>query len=86
MENHILNIEGREKMTVTEVTDVKSFNEEAVLISLKKGGLMVKGQRLHIQKLDLAEGKVVIDCFVYSMVYTDKKDKDDKSLLKKIFQ
>lgn len=86
MENHILNIEGREKMTVTEVTDVKSFNEEAVLISLKKGGLMVKGQRLHIQKLDLAEGKVVIDGFVYSMVYTDKKDKDDKSLLKKIFQ
>ena len=86
MENHILSIEGREKLTVTEVTDVKSFNEEAVLIMLKKGGLMVKGQRLHIQKLDLTEGKVIIDGFVNSMVYTDKKDKEDKSLIKKIFQ
>ena len=86
MENHILSIEGREKLTVTAVTDVKSFNEEAVLIMLKKGGLMVKGQRLHIQKLDLTEGKVIIDGFVNSMVYTDKKDKEDKSLIKKIFQ
>lgn len=86
MENHILNIEGREKLTVTEVADVKSFNEEMVLIVLKKGGLIVRGQRLHIQKLDLTEGKVVIDGFINSMVYTDKKDKEDKSLIKKIFQ
>ena len=86
MENHILNIEGREKLTVTEVADVRSFNEENVLIILKKGGLMVKGEKLHIQKLDLAEGKVVINGYVNSMAYTEKKDKEEKNLIKRIFQ
>lgn len=86
MENHILNIEGRERLTVTEVADVKSFNEENVLIVLKKGGLMIKGERLHIQKLDLVEGKVIVNGYINSMTYTEKKDKDEKSLIKRILQ
>jgi len=86
MENHVLNIDNRERLTVTEVADVDSFNEETILITLKNGGLIVKGQKLHIQKLDLAEGKVIITGEFNSAAYTAKKNKSEKSLLRRILE
>lgn len=86
MENHVLNIDNRERLTVTEVADVDSFNEETILITLKNGGLVIKGQKLHIQKLDLAEGKVIITGAINSAVYTEKKDKNEKTLFRRIFE
>jgi sporulation protein YabP len=86
MENHVLNIDNREKLTVTEVADVDSFNEDTILITLKSGGLIIKGQKLHIQKLDLAEGKVIITGEFNSAVYTQKKNKSEKSILRRILE
>lgn len=86
MENHSLSIEARERLTVTAVKDVDSFNEETILVVLEKGGLVVKGEKLHIQKLDLAEGKVIITGDIRSAVYTEKKDKNEESIWKKIFK
>ena len=86
MENHSLSIEARERLTVTAVKDVDSFNEETILVVLEKGGLVVKGEKLHIQKLALAEGKVIITGDIRSAVYTEKKDKNEESIWKKIFK
>ena len=87
MENaHIINIDNREKITITEVVDVESFNEDNVLLTLKSGGLVIKGQNLHMQKLDLAEGSAVITGFVHAALYTEKKDKQEKGFLKKILK
>lgn len=86
MENHMLTIDNRAKLTVTAVTDVDSFNEQNILIKLVQGGLVLKGERLHIEKLDLAEGKVIITGDVQSVVYTKKRDKEESSFLKKILK
>lgn len=86
MENHVVNIDNRERLTVTEVADVDSFNDEAVMINLKNGGMLVKGEKLHIQKLDLGEGKVIVTGFINSIAYTVKKDKNEKSIWKRIFE
>ena len=86
MENHTLSIDNREKLTITSVADVESANEETVLVILTQGGLIVKGQNLHIQKLDLAEGKAIKTGSIQSAVYTEKKDKQEGSLLRKIFK
>lgn len=86
MENHILSIERREKITVTSVVDADSFNEETILLVLEKGGLVIKGQKLHVQMLDLSQGKAVITGDIQSAVYTEKKNKGEDSLFKKIFR
>lgn len=86
MENHIVNIDNRERITVTEVTDVDSFNEQSILVTLSSGGLIIKGEHLHIQKLDLEEGKVIITGAISSAVYTEKKDKQERGFLKKILK
>ena len=82
MDNHVLSIESREQMTVTAVTDVDSFTEETVLVKLEKGGLIIKGRKLHVQRLDLQEGKVVITGEVESVAYTEKAKKKTRREIK----
>jgi len=86
MENHVMNIDNRERITITEVADVDSFNEDTILVSLNSGGLIIKGQKLHIQKLDLADGKVIITGIFNSAAYTEKKNKQEQGLLRKILK
>jgi sporulation protein YabP len=86
MDTHIVNIDNRERVTVTDVADVESFNEEIVFLTLRNGGLVIRGEDLHIQKLDLEEGKVLISGAIGSAVYTEKKDRQEKGFLKKILK
>jgi sporulation protein YabP len=83
---HIINIDNRERITITDVIDVESFNEDNVLLILKNGGLVIKGRNLHMQKLDLEEGSAVITGFVNAALYTEKKDKQDKGFFNKILK
>ncbi|GAB1475936.1 hypothetical protein MASR2M70_07680 [Bacillota bacterium] len=83
---HSLFIEDRNRITITEVSDVDSFDEETILISLESGGMMIKGRDLHIQKLDVEDGKAVITGTVNSAAYTAKRDKSEGSLLKKLLK
>lgn len=86
MENHMITIDNREKITVTDVADIDNFDEEEIRANLKTGGLNIKGKRLHIQMLDLGEGKAVITGEVNALAYTQKKDKSEKGFLKKILK
>ena len=74
---------------VGEDSTVDSFTEEMVLVKLEKGGLIIKGKKLHVQRLDLQEGKVAITGEVESVLYTEKTKKKDqrerKGLLKRLF-
>ncbi len=79
-------IEDREKVTVTGVVDVEHFNEETILLTIQGGGLIIKGQKLHVQKLDLEDGKVIITGFACSAAYTEKKDRQEKGFLKRILK
>lgn len=83
---HNLFIEDRKQITVTEVADVDSFNEESILFSIHGGGLVLKGQNLHIQKLDLEEGKAIITGSINSIAYTEKRDKAEGGFLKKMLK
>ena len=86
MDTHVVNIDNRERISVTEVTDIESFNEEIIFLALKNGGLIIRGEDLHIQKLDLEEGRVLISGAIGSAVYTEKKDRQEKGFLKKILK
>jgi len=86
MDTHVVNIDNRERISVTEVTDVESFDEATILLSLKNGGLIIRGENLHIQKLDLEEGRVLITGSIGSAIYTEKKNRQEKGFLKKILK
>lgn len=83
---HNLTIEDRKQIIITEVADVDRFDEETILLSLKSGGLLLKGQGLHIQKLDLQEGKAVITGSLNSATYTEKREKTEGGILGKMLK
>lgn len=83
---HSLLIEDRKSITITDVVDVESFDEENILMTLVGGGLIIRGENLQIQKLDVEEGKAAITGTVVSTTYTAKKEKQEGSLLKRILK
>lgn len=83
---HNLTIEDRKQITITEVADVDRFDEETIQLSLKSGGLLLKGQGLHIQKLDLQEGKAVVTGVLTQASYTEKREKTEGGFFGKMLK
>jgi sporulation protein YabP len=84
---HDLTLEGREKLIITGVKDVTSFDENVVVLDTEAGGLVIKGTDLHINKLSVDDGNLFIEGFIISCVYNDKIDvKKTGSFLSNIFK
>ena len=86
MENHTVAMENREKLTITEISDIDSFDEEEVRARLESGSMIITGKGLHVKLLDLAQGKVVISGTVDSLAYIKVKDKSGKSFLARLMK
>ena len=68
---HSILLEEREKLRVTGVSDVQSFDEEQVLLETGKGMLIVRGQGLHVEKLQLDAGETVVRGEISLLEYDD---------------
>ena len=80
-------LENREKLSISGVLDVLSFDDEVVVVETDLGLLNIKGDNLRINKLSLDTSEVVIEGEVYSLNYSDKNtDKKGSSLIGKIFK
>lgn len=89
MNNVVQNIvlENREKLSISGVLDVLSFDDQIVILETELGLLTVKGENLRINKLSLDTTEVVINGEIYNLGYTEKNsDKKNSGLLNKIFK
>jgi len=55
---HSLILENRERLTVTGVVDVESFNDEMVVADTEMGLLIIRGEDLHINKLSVESSEL----------------------------
>ena len=83
--NQNIIIEDRNKMNVTGVDQVESFNDNTIVLSTVKGGLTIKGEGLNISKLNLEDGNVKIDGVINGVVYT-VRDISSRNIIGKIFK
>ena len=67
---HSLILENRKMLTATGISNVDSFNEQEIVACTDLGDLIVKGSKLHIDKLNIETGELTIDGEVVSMTYT----------------
>ena len=72
---HNLIMENRKNLTVSGVDHVDSFDEQTVVMATVMGELTVKGNDLHIDKLNTDVGEVAISGSVYGLIYTDEREK-----------
>lgn len=66
-------LENREKLSVSGVIDVESFNDETVIVETELGILVVKGANLHISKLNLDSFELNIEGDIDSCEYNDRE-------------
>lgn len=68
---HSLNIEGREKLSVTGVDDVSGFDESLIVLTTAQGDLIVRGQQLHIERIDLEAGRLEVRGHIQELSYDE---------------
>ena len=80
-------LENREKLSISGVIDVLSFDDQIVILETELGLLTVKGENLRINKLSLDTADVVIDGEIYNLGYSEKEiNQKSNGLLGKIFR
>ena len=72
---HSVILEDRNKMTVTGVSDVDSFDEQTMIVYTDMGELTVRGKGLHISRLNTETGELNITGTVAAIAYTDDRTK-----------
>lgn len=70
MPHHII-LEDRHALTVSGVSDVDSFDELTVIIYTDMGELTVKGEGLHINRLNIETGELTLEGQVQSLTYAE---------------
>lgn len=79
-------LENREKLSISGVLDVLSFDDQVVIVETELGLLNVKGENLRINKLSLDTSEVIIEGNIYSLFYSEKSSEKKASLIGKIFK
>ena len=85
MQNLIL--ENREKLSISGVNDVLSFDDQIVILETQLGLLTIKGENLRINKLSIDSEEVIIEGEITNLAYSEKNiERKNNTFLGKIFK
>ena len=79
-------IEDRRRLTVTAVEDIDTFDESGFIALTSSGALVVKGTDLHINKLNVDTGELVVDGEIDRCVFNNSYGGKSGGMLSKIFK
>lgn len=82
---HNVALEGRKKLTATGVSNVDSFDDQAIVAYTDLGELTIRGQGLKINHLNVETGELTVDGEVHSLIYTQNQPRS-AGLLSKLFR
>ena len=68
---HNIILEGRRVLRKSGVQDVDSFDEQTVIAFTDMGELTVRGEDIHISKLNTDTGELSLEGTFYTLSYTD---------------
>ena len=78
-------LEGRKKLSVSGVEDIDSFDEFSAVIFTCMGLVEVKGKDIHMNKLNLESGEIVLEGEFDSVIYPDENGgKPKKNFIAKL--
>lgn len=85
MQNLVL--ENREKLSISGVNDVLSFDDQIVILETQLGLLTIKGENLRINKLSIDNEEVIIEGDINNLAYSERDlERKGNSFLGKIFK
>ncbi len=84
--NQNIIMENREKISITGVIDIHSFDDELVLAQTELGILTIKGDDLKMNKLNLDNNELIVEGQIMAVAYSDVNQEKSKGFIKKIFK
>ncbi len=81
-----LTLENRENLCVSGVRDVESFSETAVSLDTTLGRLLIKGENLRINKLNVDTGDLNLLGKVNALEYAKNTKRQKGSMLENLFK
>lgn len=85
MQNIVL--ENREKLNISGVKDVLSFDDQIIIVQTTLGLLTIKWENLRVNKLNIDTSDFSIDGNISSLAYSNSESfKEHTSFLGKIFK
>ena len=76
--------EDRKKLTAGGIIQVERFDEQTVVMETDLGTLTVKGENLHVERLNIENGEVAITGHLNGLLYTGNESKT--GWLNKVFR
>ena len=70
--SHHIIMEERTSLTVSGVMDIDSFDEQTIVAYTDLGEMLVKGNGLHINKIDLESGDLLVEGKISSISYSEQ--------------
>ena len=70
---HTVSIDNRQRMTLTGVSQVETFDEETVILATDLGKLTIKGEGLKILGLDVDSGRCDVSGHIDGMAYSEDR-------------
>lgn len=83
---HHLILEDRERLSVSGVEEVESFDENTIVMHTSQGTLIIRGENLHIEKLSLDGGDLKVEGDVDSLTYEDGRGDRSGGFFSRLFR
>lgn len=86
--NNIITLKNRKLLEIKGIKKLESLNPNEFYMSTSLGDLVVRGEDLEMQQLDIDKGNLWISGMIYSLEYLEdqKTKKTKQSILGKIFK
>lgn len=85
-----ITLENRERLNITGILDVFSFDDQIIIIETELGLLTIKGENLKINKLSIDTSDFIVDGHISSLSYSNSNsgmpNNKNKNILSKIFK
>ena len=84
--NHKVIIENREKIVISGVVDVESFDEKEIFVYTTEGQIVLSGEDFKINRLSVDTGDVEVEGYISELKYTGADKSAGGSIWSKIFK
>lgn len=85
---HRFDMNARSSAIITGVKEVRSFDEQEVVLETEQEILVIRGHDLHVGRLSIEKGEIDLTGKIDSLIYSEIKGfkKSGESLVKRLFR
>ena len=83
---HDVLIKSRQRMEMTGISDVTSFDEAEIVVQTGNAGVSIEGENLKIEKFNSESGELVLNGIINGLFYYSKKPEKRKKSIVNLFK